>query len=266
MSLVRVAAIADLHSTKTSQGSLQPLFASVRESADLLLIAGDLTDCGRPDEAQVLARELSALRIPVVAVLGNHDVESGKEAEVSQVLADAGVVVLDGDAREVLGVGIAGVKGFGGGFGTRALAPWGEAIIKQFVREAVDEALKLEKALARLRTERLIVLLHYAPVQQTVEGEPPEIYPFLGSSRLEEPINRYPVSLVFHGHAHKGHAEGRTTSGVPVYNVSMSLLTHAFPDRPPFRIFEVRLPEQPKREVPAASETAAVGLNRGGRS
>jgi Icc-related predicted phosphoesterase len=265
MTLVRVAAIADLHSTRTSQGSLQPLFASVRESSDMLLIAGDLTDCGRPDEAQVLARELSALRIPVVAVLGNHDVESGKEAEVSQVLADAGVVVLDGDAREVLGVGIAGVKGFGGGFGTRALAPWGEATIKQFVREAVEEALKLEKALARLRTERLIVLLHYAPVQQTVEGEPLEIYPFLGSSRLEEPINRYPVSLVFHGHAHKGHAEGRTTSGVPVYNVSMSLLTRAFPDRPPFRVFEVPVPQQPKREAPAASETAAVGSSRGGR-
>jgi Icc-related predicted phosphoesterase len=262
MTRVRVAAIADLHSTRTSQGSLQPLFASVRESSDMLLIAGDLTDYGRPDEAQVLARELSALRIPVVAVLGNHDVESGKEAEVSQVLADAGVVVLDGDAREVLGVGIAGVKGFGGGFGTRALAPWGEAIIKQFVREAVEEALKLEKALARLRTERLIVLLHYAPVQQTVEGEPLEIYPFLGSSRLEEPINRYPVSLVFHGHAHRGRTEGRTTSGVPVYNVSMSLLTRAFPDRPPFRVFEVPVPEQPKREAP--SETAAAGSSRGG--
>jgi Icc-related predicted phosphoesterase len=266
VTLVRVAAIADLHSTKTSQGSLQKLFASVRESADMLLIAGDLTDYGRPDEAQVLARELSALRIPVIAVLGNHDVESGKEAEVTQVLVDAGVVVLDGDAREVLGVGIAGVKGFGGGFGNRALAPWGEVIIKQFVREAVEEALKLEKALARLRTEQLIVLLHYAPVQQTVDGEPLEIYPFLGSSRLEEPINRYPVSLVFHGHAHRGHAEGTTTSGVPVYNVSMSLLTRAFPDRPPFRVFELPVREQPKHEAPAASETAAVASGRGGRS
>jgi Icc-related predicted phosphoesterase len=202
----------------------------------------------------------------VVAVLGNHDVESGKEAEVTQVLADAGVVVLDGDAREVLGVGIAGVKGFGGGFGNRALAPWGEVIIKQFVREAVEEALKLEKALARLRTEQLIVLLHYAPVQQTVDGEPLEIYPFLGSSRLEEPINRYPVSLVFHGHAHRGHAEGTTSSGVPVYNVSMSLLTRAFPHRPPFRVFELPVREQPKHEAPAASETAAVGSSRGGRS
>jgi Icc-related predicted phosphoesterase len=252
MTPVRVAAVADLHSTRTSQGSLQPLFASVKESADILLIAGDLTDYGRPEEAQVLARELSALRIPVVAVLGNHDVESGKEAEVTQVLTDAGVVVLDGDAREVLGIGVAGVKGFGGGFGKRALAPWGEAVVKQFVREAVEESLKLEKALARLRSERLIVLLHYSPVQQTVEGEPIEIYPFLGSSRLEEPINRYPVSLVFHGHAHKGQPEGATTSGVPVYNVSMSLLGRAFPDRPPFRVFEIPAGGQPRRPAPAA--------------
>jgi Icc-related predicted phosphoesterase len=248
----------------------------VKESADMLLIAGDLTDYGRPDEAQVLARELSAMRIPVVAVLGNHDVESGKESEVTQVLADAGVVVLDGDAREILGVGIAGVKGFGGGFGKRALAPWGEAIVKLFVREAVEEALKLEKALARLRTQRLIVLLHYSPVQQTVEGEPQEIYPFLGSSRLEDPINRYPVSLVFHGHAHQGQPEGTTTGGVPVYNVSMSLLTRAFPDRPPFRLFEVPAgpPPKPERPVaeavdssiqPAASAAGAVGSS-GGRS
>ncbi len=153
MTMVRVAAIADLHYTKTSAGAFQPLFTSIKESADLLLIAGDLTDYGLPEEAQVLARDLSALRIPIVAVLGNHDVESGRETEVRQVLAESGVVVLDGDAREVAGVGIAGVKGFGGGFGNRALAPWGETVVKQFVREAVEEALKLEKALARLRTE-----------------------------------------------------------------------------------------------------------------
>jgi len=252
MTLVRVAAIADLHCTRRSQGVFQPLFASVKESADLLLIAGDLTDDGLPDEAQVLARELSSLRIPVVAVLGNHDAESGKETEVSQVFGESGVHVLDGDACEVLGVGIAGVKGFGGGFGKRALAPWGETVIKQFVREAVEEALKLEKALARLRTERLIALLHYSPVQQTVEGEPLEIYPFLGSSRLEEPINRYPVSLVFHGHAHRGQTDGMTTSGVPVYNVSMPLLARAYLDRPPFRVFEVPAREQPKRDAPPA--------------
>ena len=237
--VVRVAAIADLHCAKTSQGAFQPLFARIAESADLLLVAGDLTDYGLPDEARVLARELAPIHLPVVAVLGNHDLESGKGDEVRQILTDAGVVVLDGDACETHGIGIAGIKGFGGGFGPRALGPWGEAIIKQFVREAVDEALKLEAALARLRTRHLFALLHYSPIQQTVEGEPLEIYPFLGSSRLEEPINRYPVSLVLHGHAHRGQLQGATTGGVPVYNVSMPLLTRSFADRPPFRVFEV---------------------------
>ena len=131
-----------------------------------------------------------------------------RKQKSASVLAESGVVVLDGDAREVAGVGVAGIKGFGGGFGKRALAPWGEGIVKQFVREAVEEALKLEKALARLRTSQIVALMHYSPVQQTVDGEPLEIYPFLGSSRLEEPINRYPVSFVFHGHAHRGRTEG----------------------------------------------------------
>ena len=237
--MVRVAAIGDLHCSRTAQGAFQPLFAKIAESADVLLIAGDLTDYGLPDEARVLARELAAIHLPIIAVLGNHDLESGKGDEVRQIVTDAGVVVLDGDAYETHGIGIAGVKGFGGGFGPRALGPWGEAIIKQFVREAVDEALKLEAALARLRTRHLFALLHYSPIQQTVEGEPLEIYPFLGSSRLEEPLNRYPVSLVVHGHAHRGQLQGATTSGVPVYNVSMPLLTRSFADRPPFRVFEV---------------------------
>jgi Icc-related predicted phosphoesterase len=249
--VVRIAALGDLHCTKTSQGAFQPLFARAAEAAELLLIAGDLTDYGLPDEARVLAREFAGLRMPVAAILGNHDVESGKADEVRKIITDAGVVVLDGDACELLGIGIAGVKGFGGGFGKRALGPWGETIIKEFVREAIDEALKLEAALARLRTRNLVALLHYSPIQQTVEGEPPEIYPFLGSSRLEEPIGRYPVSLVFHGHAHRGQLEGATMSGVPVYNVSMPLLTRSFPDRLPFRVFEVVV--DPAGEAPSAS-------------
>ena len=239
-SVVRVAALADLHCTKTSQGAFQSLFAQIAAAADVLLFAGDLTDYGLPEEAQVLAKELTALKVPVAAVLGNHDMESGKGDEVRKIAADAGVTVLDGDACELKGVGIAGVKGFGGGFGQRALGPWGETIIKQFVREAVDEALKLEAAFARLRrTDSLIALLHYSPVAQTVDGEPLEIYPFLGSSRLEEPIGRYPVSLVLHGHAHRGKPQGATKGGVPVYNVSMPLLARTFPDRPPFRVFDV---------------------------
>jgi Icc-related predicted phosphoesterase len=255
--LVRVAALADLHCTRSSQGAFQPLFARVTEAADVAVIAGDLTDYGLPEEAAVLAKELTALRIPVAAVLGNHDLESGKSVEVRQLMTDAGVHVLDGDACELEGVGIAGVKGFGGGFGRHALAPWGETILKQFVHEAVDEALKLEAALARLRTKQIVVLLHYSPVQQTVDGEPLEIYPFLGSSRLEEPIGRYPVSLVFHGHAHRGQLEGATKTGVKVYNVSMPLLTRTFADRPPFRVFDV-----PMGDAENVQPTVAVSRGR----
>ena len=262
-STVRIAALADLHATKTSQGAFQSLFARIADSADLLLIAGDLTDYGLPEEARVLAREITTLRIPVVAVFGNHDLESGKQDEVRKILHDAGVTVLDGDACEIKGVGIAGVKGFGGGFGKRALGPWGEQIIKQFVHEAVNEALKLEAALGRLRTKTLVALMHYSPVQATVEGEPLEIFPFLGSSRLEEPLSRYPVSLVLHGHAHRGQPQGETKNHVPVYNVSMPLLTRRFPDRPAFRIFELPAAE-PERtttqtSVPHADVPHGVG-------
>src|SRR5947209_87110 len=253
---VRVAALGDLHCTKSSQGAFQSLFLRIGEAAELLLIAGDLTDYGLPDEARVLVKELAALRIPAAAVLGNHDLESGKADEVRQILVDGGLNVLDGDACELRGIGVAGVKGFGGGFGKRALGPWGETNIKQFVREAVDEALKLEAALARLRTASLVALLHYSPIQETVEGEPLEIFPFLGSSRLEEPIGRYPVSLVLHGHAHRGQLEGRTKNGAPVYNVSMPLLTRTFADRPPFRVFDVTVGERRANEP--ASQRAAI--------
>jgi Icc-related predicted phosphoesterase len=241
---VRVAAVGDLHVTKTSQGALQPLFAAASGSADVLLLCGDLTDYGHPDEARLLAREVAAgLRIPAVGVLGNHDYESGQHEEVVQILRDGGVTILDGDGCEVVaGLGIGGVKGLGGGFGDRALQPWGEDIMKRFVRETVDEALKLETALARLRTARRVAILHYSPIQATVEGEPPELYPFLGSSRLEEPIDRYRVDLVFHGHAHRGRPEGRTRGGVPVYNVCLPLLRDLDPDHAPIRIIEVPLP------------------------
>ena len=215
--VVRIAAIGDLHHGRNAvQGSLQPLFAQITETADILVLCGDLTDYGLPDEARALAREItSALKIPVVAVLGNHDFESGQQAEIVKILIDAGVVMLDGDSTEIHGIGFAGIKGFCGGFGRRALGPWGEEIIKHFVREAVDEALKLESALARLRTDRLVAVLHYSPIQATVEGEPREIFPFLGCSRLEEPIGRFPVSVVFHGHAHHGQPEGRTAQRCP---------------------------------------------------
>jgi len=237
--VVRVAAVGDLHHSRTATaGSLQPLFAQISEEADVLVLCGDLTDYGLPEEARSLVRELAPLEIPCIAVLGNHDFHSDQAGEVASILADSGVKMLDGDTAEIHDIGFAGVKGFCGGFGRRALGPWGEKIIKQFVNEAVSEALKLETALARLRTPRLIAVLHYSPIQETVEGEPPEIFPFLGCSRLEEPLTQYPVTAVFHGHAHHGRPEGVTRAGAPVFNVSMSMMRELFPQRP-FRIVEV---------------------------
>jgi Icc-related predicted phosphoesterase len=236
---LRLAAVGDLHLGRTAASVLQTLFERVARDADVLALCGDLTDSGQPGEARHLARELATVKIPIVAVLGNHDCEAGATEEISRILAEAGVQVLDGTACEIQGVGFAGVKGFCGGFGRRALGPWGELAIKAFVREALDEALKLETALARIRSERRVVLMHYAPIQGTVEGEPLEIYPFLGSSRLEEPLTRYPVDAVLHGHAHHGQLEGRTHSGTPVYNVSLSLLLRCWPERAPYRILEL---------------------------
>lgn len=239
---VRVAAIGDIHVSRHSQGAFQPLFTHISANADVLVLCGDFTDYGLPDEARILARELTAaVKVPVVAVLGNHDYEAGKQQEIREILGDAGVSVLDGEAAEIAGIGFAGVKGFAGGFGRGALGPWGEHAIKRFVQEAVDEAMKLEAALARLRTERRIALMHYAPIRGTVEGEPPEIFPYLGSGRLEEPINRYRVTAVFHGHAHRGMPEGRTSTGIPVYNVAMPLLARINPDRPPYLVVELPL-------------------------
>jgi Icc-related predicted phosphoesterase len=255
---VRIAAVSDVHYGKTSQGALVPLFTEITRQADVLVISGDLTDYGLPDEARALAKDLTAsVKIPIVAVLGNHDFESDQQDEVREILVGAGVHVLDGDSVDVAGVGFAGVKGFAGGFGRGALGAWGEASIKMFVREALDEALKLESALAKLRTPSKIAVLHYAPIRETVEGEPLEIYPFLGSSRLEEPLSRYEVHAVVHGHAHKGSPQGKTAQGIPVYNVALPVLREHFPDRPPFRLLEV--PVAP--EVPA--EDRVVERRRG---
>lgn len=242
---LRIAAIADIHVKKTSAGTLQPIFAQATAEADVILLCGDLTDYGTIEEARILAKEITtSLRIPAIGVLGNHDFESNQEKDVVSILTDAGVVMLDGDSHEIDGVGFAGVKGFAGGFGRRALGAWGEQIIKNFVHEAIEEALKLEAALARLRTPQKIGVLHYSPIQATVNGEPPEIIAFLGSSRLEEPLDRYRVNAVVHGHAHRGSPEGRTKGGAPVYNVAMPVLAKEFPSQPPFRIIEVPTGEQ----------------------
>jgi Icc-related predicted phosphoesterase len=237
--VLRLAAVADLHCTKKAADSISNLLSAMAHRADVLLLGGDLCDTGLPEEAEILAREIASVKVPVVAVLGNHDFEAGKAPEIIEILSNSGVNVLDGKSCEIYGVGFAGTKGFAGGFGERALQPWGETTIKTFVHEAVEEALKLESALAGLRTPKRIALLHYAPIVETVVGEPPEIFPFLGSSRLEDPLNRYPVSAIFHGHAHRGSPEGTTKTGVQVFNVAKSLLQNIFSDQPPFRIFEI---------------------------
>jgi Icc-related predicted phosphoesterase len=172
-------------------------------------------------------------------VLGNHDYETGHEQDVINILTEAGAVVMDGDAVVIQGVGFVGIKGFAGGFGRRMLEPWGEPVIKQFVQDAVNESLKLDSALAKLRVAARVVLMHYAPVEATVAGEPAEVYPFLGCGRLEEPLNRHGVTAVFHGHAHYGTLEGKTREGIPVYNVAAPLLRRLRPDEPPFRIVSV---------------------------
>ena len=255
-STVRFAAVGDLHVTKGSAGNLRPLFAQAAEQADVLLLCGDLTDYGTAEEAHVLADELAVAKIPIVAVLGNHDYESGTPEAVVEVLTKAGVRVLDGEAVEIEGVGIAGVKGFAGGFGRGSLGAWGEPAIKQFVQEALQEAMKLESALAKLRTPKRIALLHYSPVASTVAGEPVDIFPFLGSSRLEEPLLRYPVDAVFHGHAHRGTLEGKTMNGVPVFNVARPLLLRTQPDQCPFRLYEV--PREAAHEEPAPQVAATA--------
>lgn len=237
---MRIAAVSDIHYHKDSQGKLKDLFLQASDAADVLLLCGDLTDYGLPAEAEALATDLERyVSIPVLGVLGNHDFESGQHEAVIEIVEGAGLRLLDGSCEEVGGVGFAGVCGFAGGFDEYALNPWGEAAVKQFVQVTVQEALKLESALSRLGTAHRVVLLHYAPIRTTVEGEPAEIFPFLGSSRLEDPLNHYHVTVAFHGHAHHGSPEGRTTADIPVYNVALPVLRQAYPDQPPFRLFEL---------------------------
>jgi Icc-related predicted phosphoesterase len=237
--IVRVAAVADVHCSR-ARGTLSPLFEQMAAAADVLLICGDLTNHGHPDEARTLAGELAAVQgVPVIAVLGNHDHEAAMMDQLGDVLRDAGVTLLDGDACTVRGVGFAGTKGFGGGFGRAAMPYWGEAAAKVYVQEARHEAAKLATALDRLPTEPRIAVLHYAPIQATVADEPRELWPFLGSSYLETALARVPVTAVFHGHAHYGTPQGQTATGTPVYNVALPLLHQRFPARPPFHLLEV---------------------------
>lgn len=220
---ITVAGLGDLHvGGAEAERPYRELFAEISGRADVLALCGDLTNLGRPDEAEMLAEELRACTIPVVGVLGNHDLECGHVEAVERILRQGGVHLLGEHVCEVKGVGFAGVKGFAGGFGDRMLGAFGEAAIKAFVNEAVGEALKLENALRQLsHVARKVVVLHYLPIAGTAAGEPCEIYPFLGSSRLAETIDRYDIRAVLHGHAHHGSYEGRTAKGIAVYNCAL---------------------------------------------
>lgn len=228
--------MGDLHVREDNGASYRELFGEISREADVLVLTGDLTDLGKPKEAEILAQDLKACSIPVVGVLGNHDYECGCVEEVTHILREAGMKLLDGQSVEIDGVGFVGVKGFAGGFGRRMLGSFGEPAMKQFVSEVMNEALRLENAMRQVRTKRSVVVLHYAPIVETIESEPLEIYPFLGSSRLAETIDRFKVSAIVHGHAHRGRYEGRTPGGQPVYNVAKHIEK---PTGKPYAILEI---------------------------
>jgi uncharacterized protein len=220
---IKVAGIGDLHVGERSSESSRDLFAEISETADVLALCGDLTNLGTLREAEIFAEEMQACRVPVIGVLGNHDHESGHPDEVARILCDAGMTLLGDEVFELGGVGFAGVKGFAGGFDSRMLGAFGEEAIKRFVHEVEEEARHLEAALKRFDTDRIVVVLHYSPIAATLVGEPTEIQPFLGSSRLAETIDRFPVKAVLHGHAHHGTYSGRTARGIPVYNCAQGV-------------------------------------------
>src|SRR6202165_3579003 len=235
---MRIAATADLHFTPQRYAVLRDQLSKIRDDADLLVLAGDLTNYGQPAEMEPLVNALVRLRVPTVAVLGNHDYESGREADLMQMMTAEGIKVLDGSAYERDGVGFAGTKGFISGLGRGGLTAFGEREGKDFVRASIDEALKLERGRSQWRANKRVVVLHYSPIAETVQGESPEIFPFMGTSRLAEVVDRHGADLVVHGHAHNGKPEGRTTAGIPVHNVAITLLQSQKPSVV-YRVFDV---------------------------
>ncbi len=235
---MRIAAVADLHFSPQNYDRLREPMSRVRDEADVLVLAGDLTNYGKPPEMESLLNAIVRLRIPTVAILGNHDYESGRQEELLRMMSTEGIKALDGTGYERDGVGFAGTKGFLGGFGRGVLTAFGEPEVKAFVQAAIDEALKLERALSLLRTPKRVVVVHYSPVIDTVRGEPAEIFPYLGSSRLAEVVDRHQANLVLHGHAHHGAMDGRTTGGVPVHNVALPLIQATEPGKV-YRLFDI---------------------------
>jgi Icc-related predicted phosphoesterase len=226
---MRIAAVGDLHCRAETRAAVETALEGVDGEAEALLLAGDLTDLGMPEEADMLAAILAKVKAPKIGVLGNHDCESGNEIAVRKALGDAGVHLLDGDSFSEGELGVAGVKGFCGGFEHAQLQRFGETVLKTFVDGCIAEALKLENALIKLRTRIRIALLHYSPTRTTIEGEPLEIFPFLGATRLASPIDQLRPALAIHGHAHRGTLKGATRGGVPVYNVALPVLRRQQP-------------------------------------
>lgn len=223
--MVRIAAVGDVHAQRGAAPTLKAGFANISAKADMLAIAGDLTAHGLAEEAKVLVDIMEGANIPIVAVLGNHDYHQGQHEEIKRVLKDRGILVLDGETAIIeaggSSVGFIGTKGFGGGFGIRALPDFGEEIFRMMYREGVNEASKIHRGLETIKADFRVVLLHYSPIKETLHGEPPEVYAFLGASIMAEPINRLGADLVIHGHAHYGTEKGTTSGGIPVRNVAM---------------------------------------------
>jgi uncharacterized protein len=230
--LVRIAAAGDIHAREGMEDQLRSSFEALRGRADMVLLAGDLTTCGDPKEARVLAEACTRLEIPVVAVLGNHDWHLDRADEISAVLSDAGIVVLDRGSTVIdtagLRIGIVGAKGFVGGFPGSHLPDFGEPALRMVYAEATAEVKGIARGLQEIATcELRIVLLHYSPTEQTLAGEPAGIWAFLGTDRMAAPIREHEPDLVLHGHAHIGTLEGSIGS-VPVYNVSVPVIGKDF--------------------------------------
>lgn len=224
---IKIAAIGDLHASRAPRGEVLDLFARANQEADVLVLCGDLTDQGRPEELQVLVEEMAGVEIPIVAVFGNHDHEAGRVDELAVMLRDRGVHILDGENTVIDDIGFVGIKGFGGGFGRYTIGGFGEASLKAFVEETFEQSIRLETALRTLEAEIRVVVMHHAPIPETLKGESEQLYPFLGSSRFLQPIETYGADVVFHGHSHFGSPEGATPSGIPVYNVARPVLQRA---------------------------------------
>ncbi|HAM02133.1 MAG TPA: metallophosphoesterase [Acidimicrobiaceae bacterium] len=229
--MIRIAAMADVHFGADAAGRLRPQLEQLADEADVLLVAGDLTRVGDPHEAEILAKEMAGLATPAVCVLGNHDYHGDQEDRIAGIMADAGVEVLEGSStvlhvgNETLGV--AGTKGFGGGFLGASGSDFGEPLMKAFIRHTMELSERLGEELAGLGTDRRVALTHYAPVDGTLRGERPEIYPFLGSYLLAEAIDRAGADLAIHGHAHNGTERSVTPGGVHVRNVAQPVLRRA---------------------------------------